>query len=298
VDAIVNLIGHENRFDIREEQGFAVHVLSNDKLALAVVPELGARIISLKNVRSGREWMWHPPGGLKLFPNRLGDDFAQSPLAGLDECLPTVAPCSWRGRELPDHGEVWPVPWQVDKSAWEVGVLRTSIKLAVSPLEFERTIELRDNEVCLSYQLINRNGAAECYLWAMHPLLQFEEGDQFELPACTRARLNDKAWSETVKAIVPEGQCAKAFARPVHEGFAGISNRDTGDRLSFEWNPKENDTLGLWLTRGGWHGYHHLALEPTNAAHDALAIAAQETRCGVVGADGSVTWDVRIRVES
>src|ERR1700735_5370414 len=92
---------------VRLEQGFAVYMISNLHLELAVVPELGARIISLKNLRTAREWMWHPESGLKLFRNRLGDDFSQSPLVGADECLPTIAACSWQGRELPDHGEVW-----------------------------------------------------------------------------------------------------------------------------------------------------------------------------------------------
>src|SRR5260370_21274909 len=114
----------ENSFKVRHEEGFAVYVLSNQKVEIAVVPELGAKIISLKNLETGREWMWHPPGGLKLFRNRPDDDFSKSPLVGVDECLPTIAPCSWRGRDLPDHGELWNTPWSVDHMAWKGGVLR------------------------------------------------------------------------------------------------------------------------------------------------------------------------------
>src|SRR5258706_2720611 len=108
-----------NQSAIRRLQGLAVHVLDNAEIALAVVPELGAKIISLKNLRSGREWLWHPPGGVKLFKNLPRDDFSTSPLVGVDECFPTIDPCSWQGRELPDHGEIWSVPWQVDGGAWE-----------------------------------------------------------------------------------------------------------------------------------------------------------------------------------
>ena len=46
--------------EIRLEQGFPVYVLGNGRVEVGVVPELGAKIISLKNLRSGREWMWHP----------------------------------------------------------------------------------------------------------------------------------------------------------------------------------------------------------------------------------------------
>jgi hypothetical protein len=48
-------------FAVRQQQGFAIHVLKNEEIEIAVVPELGARIISLMNLRTGREWMWHPP---------------------------------------------------------------------------------------------------------------------------------------------------------------------------------------------------------------------------------------------
>ncbi len=292
----MNTVDQKNRFEVHREQGFAVYALGNEALELAVVPELGARIISLKNLRSGREWMWHPPGGLKLFRNGIGDDFASGPLVGVDECLPTIAPCSWQGRELPDHGEVWSVPWDVDAQAWEAGRLRTAVRLEISPLKFERTIELCDDEVHLGYRLINRGTADECYLWAMHPLLQFCEGDQIQLPASTRALLDGEPWLDAVDSAAPGGDCAKIFAHSIQVGCAGVYNRRTGDHLEFAWDPRENDTLGLWWTRGGWHGYHHLALEPTNAGHDALALAAEGERCGMVGASGFVAWEVRVRV--
>src|SRR5258706_6100635 len=142
-----------NNRAVRHEQGFEVFILGNQEVELAVVPELGARIISLKDLRTGREWLWHPAGGRKLFRNRAGDNFERGPLVGLDECLPTIAPCTWQERDLPDHGEVWSAAWALDSAAWEGGLLRTSISLKISPLDFERTIELQENEIRLSYRL-------------------------------------------------------------------------------------------------------------------------------------------------
>ena len=93
--------------------------LANDRVALRIFPELGGRVASFVDRRNDREWLWSPPGGQRLFANRPGDSFAASPHAGLDECLPTVAPCTWRGRTLPDHGEIWALPWAVDAAALE-----------------------------------------------------------------------------------------------------------------------------------------------------------------------------------
>jgi galactose mutarotase-like enzyme len=280
---------------VQLQQGFEVYVLNNEEVEIAVVPDLGAKIISLKNPRKGREWMWHPPGTSKLFQNRSGDDFSKSPLVGADECLPTIAPCSWRGRELPDHGEVWNAAWRVDPEAWQNGILKTRVKLEISPFELERTIELHENEIQISYQLSNRSAAEEHFLWALHPLLRLQTGDRLELPASTRALLNGETWIDAIDSAVPERNFAKAFAMPLSEGWAAIHNSKTGDLLQFEWDPAENNALGLWLTRGGWHGHHHFALEPMNADNDSLAVAAERKCSGTVAAFSSANWQLRIR---
>jgi len=186
----------------------------------------------------------------------------------------------------------------VDTGAWENGALRTTVRLKLSPLDFERTIELEEDEVRLCYQLSNWSAAEEFYLWAMHPLLHLQAGDQLKLPGSTRALLNGIAWLDAVNAahLKLNGNGDKVFASPLSEGFAAIQNQATGDRLEFEWNPSENGTLGIWLTRGGWHGHHHFALEPANGEPDALTTAVQRKSCGVVSARSSVSWQIILRV--
>ena len=285
-----------SQFFTHQFQGFAVYTLRNEALELAVAPELGAKIISLKNRRTNREWLWHPGEALRLFKNQPLDDFSASPLAGVDECLPTIAPCAWRDRQLPDHGEVWSQPWQVDDHAWRRGVLTTRIRLSTSPFAFERNLELRGNEVRLAYKLTNLGATEENFIWAMHPLLQLAAGDNLELPDSTRQILAGETWINNVVSAIPDRNCAKVFACPVGEGRAAIKNEAQGDRLEFVWDAAENNGLGLWLTRGGWHGHHHFALEPTNAADDSLAVAAGQKRCGTVAAGGTVAWRLFLRV--
>ncbi|HWX21621.1 MAG TPA: hypothetical protein VN578_17090 [Candidatus Binatia bacterium] len=282
--------------EVRQEQGFTIYVLGNERVRLAVVPELGARIISLKDLRTGREWLWHPVGGARLFRNQPGDDFSTSPLVGVDECLPTIAPCVWRGRKLPDHGEVWSASWKVDEEAWQNGVLKTSISLKISPFDFERTLELDENKMQFSYRLLNRSSAPEYFVWTMHPLLRVQPGDRLILPASTRALLKGASWIDSVDSAIPEQNCSKLFAGPLTHGFSGIQNEKTGERLDFEWNTAENNALGLWLTRGGWHGHHHFAIEPTNAGADGLTEAAGCGWSGILASASTATWQVRLRI--
>jgi len=287
-----------NHSEVRRERGFDVYRLSNEKVEVAVVPELGAKIISVKDRRANREWMWHPPHGPVLFRNNPGDDFFRSPLVGMDECLPTIEPCMWRGRKLPDHGEVWGVAWDVDAEAWQKGALKTSVRLGISPFDFERTLELDDNEICLSYHLSNRNRTSEYFLWAMHPMLKLQQGDKLVLPSSTRKLFGERTWVDAIDSAMPNGGCAKLVACPLSESRAGVHNELTGARIDFEWKASENNGLGLWLTRGGWHGYDHFAIEPTNAGADALVEAVSRKRCGAVEGNSFVSWQIHLRVGS
>jgi hypothetical protein len=285
-----------NQCFTRQFQNFTVYVLANDEVELSVVPDLGAKIISLKNRRTRREWLWHPKDGLRLFKNQPRDDFASSPLVGTDECLPTILPCAWRGRDLPDHGEVWNRPWQVDAAAWQNGRLVTTIQLGISPLVFQRTIELHENEVRSRYRLVNLSPTEERFVWALHPLLRLAAGDELELPSSTRSLFGGENWIDAPALAAPPKNCAKVFACPVQEGWAAIKNEIQGDRLEFAWDPVVNNALGLWLTCGGWHGHHHFAIEPTNANDDSLVVAASRNRSGTVPGNGSVAWQLGLRV--
>ena len=282
---------------VREIQGFEVYVLQNEHLEIGVVPELGAKVVSLINRRTGRDWMWRPAVECKLFRSRLGDDFANSTMTGWDECLPTIAPCAHRGRQLPDHGEIWSVPWQLDSESWRQAKVRTTVALPVSPFDFERTVALDGNAVRVDYRLRNRNGEPEEFLWAMHPLLPVFAGDALQLTPETRQHLSDEPWIDSLEFAPGQPACAKRFAGPLREGRAAVGNAQSGDRIAFAWDTRLNDTLGLWLTRGGWNGYHHLALEPTNGCPDALEAASAQRRCGIVPAHSTLSWQIAIQVD-
>lgn len=274
--------------------GFETFVIRSTEVEVAVVPKLGAKVVSLRNRRTGREWLYHRRA--RLFPNQPGDDFAAGTVSGWDECLPTIAPCRWRGRALPDHGEVWSVPCELDEAGWRSGVIRTSVRLAISPFQFARALELRGNTLHIDYVLSNLGGSPREFLWAMHPLLALQKGDELELSAEIRRLLRNEPWVQSLEFDKNSARCAKAYAGPLRQGRAGVLNTISGDRLSFSWDAAECDTLGIWLTRGGWHGHHHLALEPANGAADALPAAVEGKGGGRVAAHGEKRWSVRIGI--
>jgi galactose mutarotase-like enzyme len=235
----------------RQENGFTVISLANAYVAVEIVPQLGARLLSLRNRRTHEEWMWRPTDSRPLARHPLGLAFEHSTLAGADECLPTIDSCHWEGRELPDHGECWASAWTVDNAALADGRILTTLDLPRSPLHIERTVTLDGPRVHLAYRLTSRSDRPERWLWAFHPLYPLCPGDRLELPG---------------NAVAPEcaaGSCAKAFYSATEGRVALI--RATGSRLTTTWSPAEIPWLAVWITRGYWHGHHHLALEPTVA---------------------------------
>lgn len=267
--------------------------LASDALEVTVAPELGAKVVSLKGLKSGREWMWHPEPTLRLFRNKPGDAFENGTIVGWDECIPTVDPCRWKNRDLPDHGEIWSVPWHVESKT--ATTLATAVDFPVSPFRMRRSLTVRGAELTADYELTNIGREPETYIWAMHPLFGVRDGDRIELRPEARKHVQPSDWLDSMDVSAFDPAYVKTFTGPLTEGYAAIVNDRTGARLALRWDARQIGTLGLWLTRGGWHGHHHLALEPTNGPSNAL----NEGICRDALAPGATRrWSVTMTEES
>lgn len=299
------------------EQGFAVVGLRTAGAELAMVPALGGRVVSLRSRRTGRDWCWHRAGATWLWRSAPGDDFGGSPQAGIDECVPSVAACEWRGRRVPDHGEVWFQEWRLDEAELAAGRLTAEVTLPVTPLKFRRAISATAHGFRFDYALTNVGARAEEYVWCVHPLFTIADADRLELPAEVHTlRVNGGIGTQPIAQgdlwSFPEPQpgfrldrletpgmprgCIKGFAGPLREGFAALANDRTGDRLELRWDAAAAPLLGLWLNRGH-AGFHHVALEPTNGAPDSLAQAVNDWKqFGVIPPGATATWWLEWRV--
>ena len=70
--------------------GLDAVVLSSEAVQIVVLPEFGAKVVSLKDKVSDREWMYADSRRpLRHLPR--GASFSESSLSGWDECFPSVA---------------------------------------------------------------------------------------------------------------------------------------------------------------------------------------------------------------
>ena len=272
------------RHSVRRIAGHEIHFLTSARVSLALAPDYGARVVSLRDLASGREWLdgWAPASARRLHPPRRPGDFLSSPLAGIDECLPTIGRCRVAGRELPDHGETWQTPAPVDPEAAARGELVSTWSLRSLPLDFTRRITLSGATARFAYSLTNRARRPTPFLWAWHALFAFRAGDRLELPSSVR-KITDRRgrpWPWPFHRpgcdlsrgdITLDGRAAyKGFIGPLAQGRATLRDR-RGPTLVLRWPTEIHPYAGIYLNRGATSGHHQWAVEPTNARVDGLA---------------------------
>ena len=171
---------------------FTTLEIANDRVRLVVCPALGARVLSLVDLWTDREWLvaGEPPeaGPAGDAPAWSGPDAVYSGEAafGWDECLPTVAACpdpgDPAGPPIRDHGDLWgrpadvPTTGSVLVATWVVE--QTAGRRAY---RFMRRLRLDGPRVIAEYELENRAQGELPVLWSMHPLLALEPGARLDV---------------------------------------------------------------------------------------------------------------------
>ena len=301
------------RHTVRQISGFAVHTLANAKVSLSLVPDLGARVASLRDLASGREWLdgWAPASARRLGRPRKSADYMTSSLAGIDECLPTISACRVAGRDLPDHGEVWNTPAPVDPAAASTGELVSTWKLRSLPLDFTRRITLSGATVRFAYALTNRSVRPTPFLWAWHPLFSLRKGDRLELPSPQPRKILARRGQPLPWPMGRPG-CDlsradlgqhpkihfKGFLGPLPAG--GATLRDSrGPALVLRWPAAVHPYIGLYINRRAASNLEQWAIEPTNARVDRLAnITADKSPLHWLAPRETREWFVTARVGS
>jgi hypothetical protein len=274
--------------------------LENDLLKVQFLPDFGGRIVSLRSVRTGEEFILPSLNGYAhVSPSA---DFSAGDGGGFDECLPSVASCEKISGEpsIPDHGDLWRVPWHVDS---EVGAIVLHAESTSRPLRLTRKATLEDATLVLEYDLVNLSDTPTSWLWSAHPLLQVTAGDRILLPdeieeveveystAGLFERRNSIAWpiarlpsgipTDLSRVPARDGTTAhKLFARMGQSGWSALYRREVGQGLVVRFDPNALSFLGLWICAGAWPStgvarQYTVALEPTPSDTDSLESAVR-----------------------
>lgn len=293
--------------------------LANGRLALAVDLDDGAKVVSLRCLRHGREWLSQRRDDL---PPSAEGTFGARESWGWDELFPTVlpgpgAPPPWEA-PLRDHGELWGRAWQLVERSGERLVAR--YEDAGGRFELVRALTLEGDGLRADYRVVNGTSSGLPFLWSMHPILGLTPGERLVLPGVdavhatyvSHPRLDPgeqrlgwpvaDAGVELDRVTAPDGSTAlKLYAEPAQPPSVAVEGARCRLRLrALGGGPVT--AIGLYLNYGGWPGpgspLHQVGLEPTTAGVDHLAAAGERRRAAYVDPGSELGWGIELRLDS
>ena len=289
-----------------------ITVLESPELRIGVASAFGARVVELRNLRTGRDWM---------APGNRGCDAAEGAVyggaqaGGWDECFPTVSANdevdpAWN-RRLRDHGDLWGRPWQVHRDG-----NRIEATFSGGNFSFSRTITLVGSAVDVAYSVENRGDRALPYLWSQHGVLAVGPRDRLHIAGldaplsvtfCEHQglplKVGQATWPHAPGVLGDLRTLRTSEARLAVKMYGAVSGRFEAavgrpdDYLCFEWSQRDAPFVGLWLNFGGWPSeapVYHIAIEPTSAPADHLAGARALSRERLLEPGALHAWTVRL----
>ncbi len=298
-------------------------LLRSEALEVMVLPSVGGRIASLRWLADDRELLWQNSHS-EHATVRYGMSYDEGEFAGIDDMLPTINPDvldshPWEGVSLPDHGEVWSLPWQESSGHSSISLNVDGLRL---PYTLSKVVQLDSFELRVGYTLENRSRFEMPMLYAAHPLFNVDEGDSLVVPNDLRAVWNavpsaefaelgkeltyplarDDAGQQVDLSTMPArgeaGYRKFYFRQPVSEGRAEIIRHDAKLRIAMQWEPTVLPYLGVWMNYGGFADQYNLAPEPATAGMDSPTSAQKWGMESVLEPSEVVRWEWAIKVSS
>jgi len=297
-------------------------ILESDALRVTIIPDHGSKMASLMHKRTGFEYLYQLPG--ETFRKAAyGESYERGEASGFDEMFPTITEClcdvnPWKGTLMPDHGEVWSLPWHHEESD-------SSVRLWVHGVRFPYILSKEisfetENTILLRYRVDNASASPFPAMWAAHPLLNTTPGSRIILPPCVCNIMNTvpgpalggygarmsyplaktaegKEW-DLSRVGANEGRFYfKYFASDaLDEGFAILHDPQSRETLAMSWPADQVPYLGMWVNEGAWQGQFNVAPEPCTAPFDRWDVARLWGRLPVVPPFGSLQWQLRLTV--
>jgi hypothetical protein len=299
-------------------------LMESDFLAITIIPESGAKIQNIYD-KDRRKEILYQSERKEFRRSSYGAKFESGDVSGFDEVFPTIDEClypssPWIGKLVPDHGEIWALPWTYT-------VDRKSILLSVYGVKFPYRIEkkvefLRDNCFRLSYKAVNFSDFDFDFIWAPHPFFVCEEHTRVVLPPSVKkvvstCPLENKlgkygsihSWPVTETStgekydisdvLHPQyaGKCEKFYAvdRPL-EGWCALQDTLSGETIGLSYPIDKLPYLGVW--EGIIEDRYVTALEPVTGALDRLDVARRAGKSAVIKAGSNYEWFLNLTFET
>ncbi len=286
--------------------------LENERISAALLPQLGGKLISLKDKRSGFEFLFqNPKGEYKL--RGAYDSFENYDASGFDDAFPnineSVSRVSGKDVHFPDHGEIWRTQMTADNDGHGI-VLACRGK--VLPYLYQKKVSLMQTGLHLEYRIVNEGTFDIPCLWTMHDLVNYDRDMCLILPkspdmvenvlSCAAyGNVGNKLPVNSAITHMPDqADCDMLkwyLCGKVDTGVCGYEYPSRGLRLMLKYDANKLPYLGFWCTLGGYRGDFNAALEPSTGYYDGIDIARAHNALPIIAPGDSFEFSIEMTIE-
>ena len=290
--------------------------MENDRLKVIIIPESGGKLQSIFDKHLNREFLYQSTD-VKFKRGVYGGSFLDGDLSGFDDMFPSINAClypdqPWQGVMVPDHGEVWSLPWEFE-------IEQEALVLRVHGVKFPYMLEKRisfqsSSEVRADYALWNFSPYSLKYIWAAHPLLNIEDGSRLIIPTNGKiinalsgsSRLgaygaihdwplagSSNGEASDMRVITPNlGKSEKYYVLgETGVGRSVLYHSLHKQYISFSYPPEKVKYLGVWVNENGpFIAQNNVAIEPCTGLMDSIDIADRFNQLAKIEAYGQACW--------
>ena len=140
--------------------------LENKEISLSILPEVGAKILTLVDRRNEKNLLWANP---RIQPQRFPIDanFDNYWCGGWDDAFPTADACEHGGEPFPNLGELRSLEWAVEDfgTIRDEAFARLSAYGPITPIKASKTVTLDGSIVEMLFEMENVGPLNVDFLW-------------------------------------------------------------------------------------------------------------------------------------
>ena len=296
---------------------------------MRIVPQLGCKIVEIYDLENNHEWLWSD-NSRPIRAANYGDRYDLYDISGFDECFPNIGisqdPTD-TGITLPDHGEIWSLPWVVTEN--KNGVSATVVG-KLFDYRFSRKLSLKKSKLIIEYSVANIGNTEITYMWSAHPLFAIDEDMKIEItgnPKMSKefgfggrvgadgdnwyeGHLTNHVWPRVVGAhglISDMSEVSldrvltdKVILDAPDDGSVTLRKLSSGRSLTMKFSPLELPFLGICYNFGAWpltgEPATWVALEPTTGKTDRLDECVELDCARVLAPNSDASWYLEIEL--
>lgn len=304
--------------ELNEINGIHFELLESHKIKIKILPNYGGKIISIINKENNKEILFQKLKKLKT--PTYGSIFSEYDSSGFDECFPSIDEClypegSRKGLKIPDHGEVWAMPWKVEIKENKAYLEVTSKKFKYT---LKKIVSLIGNKIKIDYEIMNLGSDDLAYIWTPHMLLNCDENTKIVVPnyldkiislesSSTHLEYmkeytyphtldkNNKIFDLSMVEKLDKNNCEKFYFLQ-QTSWSKIKNLKTGESVTVRVPTDKVPYLGIWRTQGGYRGDYNIALEPCTGIYDSVEDGIRRNKIQKVEKNSSNTWWLELEI--